>query len=138
MEREQRRTHIFAGSTRRFYRQDFSIRQNSALASMLLYFRKPSSWARPYLSVGTGIVWLSAAPDGPSKSNGLEPRQRFASTAVALHVAVGIDIRMCHGWAFRYSFGETTRSNPISKQLSPPGDRMLANFRNLLGFVKYS
>lgn len=59
------------------------------------------------------------------------------SSAVALQVAVGIDIRLYHGWAFRYSFAETTRSNPISSHLSPPGNRMLANFRNLFGFVKY-
>jgi len=120
-----------------FYQQDFSTRQNAVLGSMLIYFRKRSNWVRPYLSVGTGIVRLDAAPDAPSTSNGIQPPQRFNSTAVALHVAVGIDIRVYRGWAFRYSFAETTRSNPISRQLSPPGQRMLANFRSLFGFVKY-
>ncbi len=119
-----------------FYLQDFSIRQNSALASMLLYFRKRSSWARPYLSAGTGIVWLGAKPDGPATVSGIQPPSNFHSTAVGLHVAVGIDICLHRGWAFRYSFAETTRSNAISRQLSPPGGRMLANFRNLFGFVK--
>lgn len=119
-----------------FYLQDFAIRQNSALGSVLLYFRKRSSWVRPYLSAGTGIVWLNATPNGPATANGIQPPSDFHSTAVALHVAVGIDLRLHHGWAFRYSFAETTRSNAISRQLSPPGSRMLANFRNLFGFVK--
>lgn len=119
-----------------FYRENFSTRQNSALASMLLYFRRRSSWARPYLSVGTGVVQLSATP-GPPVANGLHPPAAFDSSAVALHVTVGIDLQLKDGWAFRYSFAETTRSNAISQQLSPPANRMLANFRNLFGFVKY-
>lgn len=120
-----------------FYQQAFSIRQYSGLASLLLYFRQRSSWARPFLSVGTGVVCLKAVPTSQSSSNGIPRPQRFDSAAVALHVAVGIDLRVYRGWAFRYSFAETARSNPISAQLSPPGDRMLASFRNLFGFVKY-
>ncbi len=119
-----------------FYLQDFSIRQYSALGSLLLYFRQRSSWVRPYLSVGTGVVRLIATPTGQSSTNGVAPPRHFDSVSVPLHVTVGIDLRMYHGWAFRYSFAETTGSNPISKQLSPPGDRMLASFRNLFGFVK--
>lgn len=119
-----------------FYRENFSMRQNSALASMLLYFRRRSSWARPYLAVGTGIVQLNAMP-GLVVAHGLQPPPAFDSSAVALHVAVGIDLQLKAGWAFRYSFAETARSNAASQQLSPPGNRMLANFRNLFGFVKY-
>ena len=119
-----------------FYRQDFSTRQNSVYGNMLLYFRRRSSWVRPYLSVGTGLVRVSAAPDGTVSANGLEPPHRFDSTALAFQTAVGIDVRLRGGWAFRYSFAETIRSNPISERLSPPGDRILENFRNLFGFVK--
>ncbi|MGH9614686.1 MAG: outer membrane beta-barrel protein [Bryobacteraceae bacterium] len=120
-----------------YYRRDFFIRQDSALASMLLYFRARSSWVRPYLSVGTGIVRLRAMPNGAGVAAGLQPPAGFHSSAAALHVAVGIDLRLKRGWAFRYSFAETTGPNAISRRLSPPGGRALANFRNLFGFVKY-
>jgi hypothetical protein len=42
-----------------------------------------------------------------------------------------------HGrWAFRYTFSETIRGNPVSARLSPPGQRNLATFQNLFGIVK--
>jgi hypothetical protein len=36
----------------------------------------------------------------------------------------------------RYSFSESVSGNPISAQLSPPGQRNLANFQNLFGVVR--
>jgi hypothetical protein len=51
-------------------------------------------------------------------------------------VAVGADWLLKKGWMFRYTFSETIRQNVISKQLAPPGERNLANFQNLFGFVK--
>ena len=39
-------------------------------------------------------------------------------------------------WSFRYSFSETITGNPISARLTPPGERNLANFQNLFGFVR--
>jgi len=64
------------------------------------------------------------------------PPAEFTSTAPALRVAVGIDLAIHSGWAFPYSFSETIRPNPVSERLIPPGDRNLANFQNLFGFVK--
>jgi hypothetical protein len=64
------------------------------------------------------------------------PAKEFDSFAPALRVAVGIDCALAEGWAIRYSFSETIRNNPASEQLSPPGQRNLANFQNLFGVFK--
>lgn len=98
--------------------------QHSLAVDMLLYFRNRASWARPFLSVGGGVVRFRSTPGA------------ITSTEPALRVAVGIDMAIRDGWAFRYSFCETIRSNPISAQLTPPGTRNLAHFQNLFGFVK--
>jgi hypothetical protein len=66
----------------------------------------------------------------------LPPPGAFSSTDPILRVAVGIDFRLKNGWAFRYIFSETIQPNPISRQLTPPADRRLANFQNLFGLVK--
>ncbi|HJZ99011.1 MAG TPA: outer membrane beta-barrel protein [Candidatus Solibacter sp.] len=120
-----------------FYEQAFQGRQHAALGNVLLYFRPRSSWVRPFLSAGTGIVHLTAGPDSAGVVNGLTPPGAFSATKPALHVAVGIDLKHKSGWGFRYSFAETSSANPISRQLTPPGSRMLATFRNLFGVVKY-
>ena len=65
----------------------------------------------------------------------LTPRD-FAKSIAALRVAVGVDVKLRRGFSLRYSFSETISSNPISEQLSPPGQRPLKNFQNLWGFVK--
>ena len=119
-----------------FYEQEFRSPQHTVLGNVLVYFRGRSSWVRPYLSVGTGVVHLSADPRAPGVAQGITPPGRFRSTMAALHVAVGIDLRVHRGWAFRYSFAETSSPNPISRQLAPPGTRMLANFRNLFGIAR--
>ena len=119
-----------------FYQQEYRSSQHAVLGNVLLYFRSRSSWVRPFLSVGTGVVHLAAAPLTSGVAQGLKPPGTFRSTMAALHVAVGIDLMVHRGWAFRYSFAETSSPNPISRQLAPPGTRMLANFRNLFGVVK--
>jgi hypothetical protein len=124
-----------AGAT--FYEQPFQSRQHGVLGSVLLFFRPRSSWVRPFLSVGTGVVHFTAESRATGVVNGISPPGPFRATKPALHVAVGIDLKVKSGWGFRYSFAETSNANPISRQLTPPGSRMLANFRNLFGFVKY-
>jgi hypothetical protein len=93
---------------------------------------------RPYLLVGTGFVHLASRSSGLVSSHGAAdpPSPLFASTALALRVAVGMDLRVADGWAFRYSFSETVRGNAISARLSPPAERNLANFQNLFGLIK--
>ncbi len=112
--------------------------QHSVLGDLLLYFRNRRSFARPYLSVGTGFVRLRSGQVSISSIVGspVLPPTQFTSSAPALRVAVGIDLTVRRGWAFRYSFSETIRHNAISAELSPPGGRNLANFQNLFGFVK--
>jgi len=119
-----------------FYEQRFRSGQQAVLGNVLLYFRSRSSWVRPFLSVGTGVVHLAADPQASGVAQGITPPAAFRSTMAALHVAVGIDLKVHRGWAFRYSFAETSSPNPISRQLAPPGTRMLANFRNLFGVAK--
>jgi hypothetical protein len=46
-----------------------------------------------------------------------------------------MDIRIFGKLDFRYSFSELIGKNDISKHLSPPAPRRLANFQNLFGFV---
>jgi len=125
------------GAGTRLYERTFQSRQHAAFGSALLYFRPRSSWVRPFLSVGTGVVHFTAEPRSAGIVNGISPPGLFSATKLALHVAVGIDLKLKSGWGFRYSFAETSSSNPISRQLTPPGSRMLASFRNLFGVVKY-
>jgi len=44
----------------RLYERTFQSRQHTALGSALLYFRPRSSWVRPFLALGTGVVHLTA------------------------------------------------------------------------------
>ena len=125
------------GAATKLYEQTYQSHQQSAFGNALLYFRSRSSWVRPYLSVGAGVVHLAAEPRSIGTASGISPPASFRGTEPALHVAVGIDVKFKNGWGFRYSFAETSSSNPISRQLTPPGSRMLANFRNLFGLVKY-
>ncbi len=122
-----------------FYEQARRATQHSLLGELLLYFRNRDSFARPYLSVGAGVVHFTSGEGSIATTVGaLEPAPgAFRSTKPALRVAVGIDILFGGGWAFRFSFSETIRKNPISPQLTPPGTRNLAHFQNLFGFVKY-
>ena len=120
------------------YQEARNSSEQSVLGNLLLYFRNRRSWARPYLSVGTGIVRFQSKEVGISALTGSPalPPQEFNSVAAALRVAVGIDMTIHGRWAFRYTFSETIRDNPVSAVLSPPGQRNLATFQNLFGVVR--
>jgi hypothetical protein len=124
-------------STGSFYQQDRSSSQEAAIVSLLVYFRPQHSRIRPYLGVGTGAAHLSSTAENLVAFAGTPvlPRQEFSSTGAVLRTHVGIDIALKGRLAFRYSFSETLGSNEISRNLSPPGTRRLANFQNLFGFV---
>jgi len=127
-----------ASSGQAIYEERRSSSEQSVIGDLLLYFRDRPNWARPYLSVGTGVIRLSSKQRevttlvGPATL----PPQRFTATVPGLRVAVGIDLALHRDWAFRYSFSETMGPNPVSDRLSPPGERTLKNFQNLFGFVK--
>lgn len=120
------------------YQQVRTSQQSSAIADLLVYFRNRRSCVRPYLSAGTGVVWLSSSAKELINSTGSPqiPPPRFSDANLGLRVAVGMDVRLRQGWWFRYSFSETNSSNPISAELSPPGQRWLKNFQNLFGLVR--
>jgi len=120
-----------------FYVEQRKSSGQAALFDLLVYFRRRDSRLRPYLSAGTGVVYFSSTHQRQVAIQGTPvlPPRRFSSTRPALRVAVGIDVTVTHRLALRYSFGETIRHNDVSSQLSPPGERALANFQNLLGFV---
>jgi len=121
-----------------FYSETRSSSQSSAVGDVLVFFRDRGSLVRPYLSAGIGVIHLQSSQqqlDSVSGSPILPPRD-FSSNIPGLRVAVGIDVKLRRGFSLRYSFSETISSNPISDQLSPPGQRALKNFQNLWGFVK--
>jgi outer membrane protein with beta-barrel domain len=125
----------FDASGESSYEEARNSRQQSVIADLMLYFRSRRSFARPYLSVGTGWTQLESSLVRVEAVTGSPPipAQEFSSSAPALRVAVGIDLFAKKGWAFRYSFAETIRSNAISQQLAPPALHNLANFQNLFG-----
>jgi Outer membrane protein beta-barrel domain len=122
-----------------FYEQSRSAAMHSAIGELLVYFRRRQSPIRPYLSAGSGVIHISSEQSSIAETLGtLQPVPgAFHSTKPALRVAVGIDVLIKHGWAFRFTFSETIRGNAISSQLTPPAKRNLANFQNLFGFVKH-
>ena len=68
--------------------------------------------------------------------DGTRPPAHSVATHALLRVAVGLDVSLGGQWSARYSFSESLSGNPISAQLSPPGQRNLANFQNLFGVVR--
>ena len=121
-----------------FYEQMRRASQNSFVGDLLVYFRRRNSIVRPYLTAGVGVVRLSSDASSIRATRGTLPAPpAFRSTKPTLRVAVGIDVALGGGWAFRYSFSETMRGNTFSGQLTPRGERGLKHFENLFGFVKY-
>jgi len=126
-----------ASSSGAFYQQARNSSQHAAVVDFLLYFRKRSSWIRPYLGTGEGIIHLSSKAErliGSSAALAL-PTSDFSSTRPVFRSHVGVDIRISRRIDFRYSFSEFIGKKDISKHLTPPAPRRLANFQNLFGFV---
>ena len=127
----------FTNGTLNSYREQRSSSQQNVIGDVLVYFRGRQSRLRPYLSVGTGLVHFSSfrqRVDLVAGSPSLPP-QSFSANLIALHVPVGMDVKLRAGWMFRYSFSETLTKNPIS-ELSPPGPHSLKNFQNLFGIIR--
>lgn len=120
------------------YEQARESSQNGVTADLLVYFRNRKSWIRPYLSIGAGAMSVSSTRlrDDFIRGNPRLPPAKFSATNAVVSFTVGADIRLGRGFAFRYSFAESIQNNVISKQLTPPGERSLATFQNLFGFVK--
>lgn len=121
------------------YEQARRTSQNNAAADALLYFRNRRSFARPFLSVGFGV--MSFRSNHPvlrvSKGDPVLPGPEFSAVKPGLRAAAGIDLMLGRGWGFRYAFLETMQGNPVSQRMTPKGARGLANFQNLFGVVKY-
>jgi hypothetical protein len=120
-----------------FYEAPRASSQHAFVGDLLLYFRERQSAIRPYLSAGVGVVRFqtTARGDGSVRAATPPPVNSVATHAL-LRVAVGLDVEVGGGWSARYSFSESLSANPISAQLSPPGQRSLANFQNLFGVVR--
>lgn len=119
-----------------FWEQPRRVTMHTVLGEGLLYFRNLQSRFRPYLSAGFGVTHTGNDATEPPQVRGaaVPPPNRFSDTSLAFRAAVGIDVVIRGGLAFRYSFSETIQSNVTSKQLTPPGERNLANFQNWFGF----
>jgi hypothetical protein len=124
--------------TQQGYQETRRSSQQSLIGDLLVYFRSRDSRLRPYLSVGTGLVHFASSQELIEQVLGAPdlPPRRFNANMIALHVPVGIDLKLGKGWAFRYTFSETLSKNPISDHLSPPGQHSLKNFQNLFGFIR--
>ncbi len=120
-----------------FYQQARASSQHAAVFDFLIYFRRRSSRIRPYLGTGGGILHLTSTETRLLASGGMPPLPpaTFSATRPLFRSHVGIDLRLSHRLDFRYSFSESLSKNDISKHLSPPAPRRLANFQNLFGFV---
>ena len=125
-----------SGSTT-FYEQVRSSAQHAFIADFLIYFRKRGKRIRPYLGTGGGVMHLSSSAHALLRSGGTPslPPSTFSSTRPVFRSHVGIDVMLTRRLDFRYSFSESLSKNDISKHLSPPASRRLANFQNLFGFV---
>ena len=119
-----------------FYEQPRTSSQDAVVGDLLAYFRERRSALRPYLSVGLGVVRLQSKAVGESRVRNRALPPSVQATRTALRIAVGIDVALGSAWSARYSFSESLSGNPISAQLSPPGQRRLANFQNLFGVVR--
>ncbi len=120
-----------------FYEAPRASSQHAFVGDLLLYFRERRSAIRPYLSAGVGVVrFQTTAHGGNNVRNATLPPATSVATHALLRVAVGLDVSLGGQWSARYSFSESLSSNPISAQLSPPGQRGLANFQNLFGVVR--
>lgn len=120
-----------------FYQQPLSSTENSFVGDVLVYFRKRGNRIRPYLSQGGGLVHINSGVKGNTLSRGnLSVPSATSSTFLTSRTAVGVDVRLHPAWYFRYTFGENISRNPISAQLSPPGQRLLKNFQNLWGIYR--
>ena len=126
-----------SSGTGAFYQEARSSSQTAVIFDGLVYFRQRNSRIRPYLAIGTGISHLTSLQDHLIASSGTPvlPPATFSSTGPVLRSHVGVDLRLTRKVDFRYSFSETLSHNEISRQLSPPAPRKLANFQNLFGFV---
>ncbi len=120
------------------FEQKRTSSQNAGSLDGLIYFRPRASRFRPYVAGGLGMVRVSSEAGAVVVAKGAValPPERFAATRVFWRTAVGIDVRVAAGWRFRYSFWETLSANPISRELRPRGQRNLANFQNMFGFVR--
>jgi Outer membrane protein beta-barrel domain len=135
--RNSLRLNSTSSSTGSFYEEDRSSSQKAAIFSLLVYFRSQKSRIRPYLAAGAGVAHLFSASRRLAAFSGSPslPPTEFSSTGPVLRTHVGIDLKLTRRLDFRYSFSETIGGNEISRNLSPPGSRNLANFQNLFGFV---
>ena len=121
-----------------FYQQPMTSTEHALVGDLLVYFRPRGDRVRPYLSQGVGGVHFSSRVSGRTVSHGdlLTPPGNSTSGFVCSRTAVGLDVQIGHSWYFRYTFGENISHNPLSAQLSPPGQRLLKNFQNLFGFYR--
>lgn len=120
-----------------FFEERRRSSQKAVIFDLMVYFRSLDSRVRPYLSAGAGAVQFSSSRERLKAIGGMPilPQERFSSVRPAVRIAVGVDVRLADHVALRYSFSETVRHNDISAQLSPPGQRQLANFQHLFGVV---
>src|SRR5262249_54795574 len=91
----------FNNGTQQGYQETRQSSQQSVIGDLFVYFRNRESRLRPYLSVGTGLVHFVSSQERIEQVLGAPalPPQHFSANMIALHVPVGIDVRLGKGWA---------------------------------------
>jgi outer membrane protein W len=121
-----------------FYEQQRRSAQHIFVADTLVYFRRLGSSIRPYLGTGLCVVGFTSTDIRRTVSTHvIDPPGDITDTGIALRSHVGIDVKLSPRVSFRYSFSEIIGRNPVSQHLTPRGERRLANFENLFGFVMH-
>lgn len=119
-----------------FYSAVNQSRQHQIVFDGMLYVRPLSSRIRPYLSVGFAMVQASRNQVSFLGTAAVVPTPKASEWHPGLRSAVGMDLTIKPGWAFRYSFSETLTGNLFSRSLVPPAQKHLMNFHHLLGVVR--
>jgi hypothetical protein len=120
------------------YQQDYKSQSHGVAAEAMAYFRPRGSRIRPYVAGGLGLMHMGATGGAVtvSKGNVRLPPGEFSATKAMWRTSVGVDFQLGRGYSFRYNFWESLSGNPISKQLTPPGERNLANFQSIFSVVR--
>ena len=118
-----------------FYTALNQSRQHQIVFDGMLYVRPLSSRIRPYLSVGFAMVRVSRNQVSLEGAAAVVPTATAAAWHPGLRSAVGMDLTIKPGWAFRYSFSETLTGSLFSRSLVPPAQKNLMNFHHLFGVV---
>ena len=125
------------GSSASAYEQNRKRSQHSFAGDVVLYFRDRQSWQGRIFRCALERRFKSDSGELSLVRGALSlPPDRFSSTMVTLHVAVWDRSAANARVGFSLQLSRSHLAKPGQQQLTPPGQRNLAGFQNLFGFVR--